>query len=130
MIQLYNPSIKGGYRPSCVQYRNMIVHLRGGHSLFRVMMRDITEGLPEHIKLYNDGGLYTFEVIKEGQIVLTYQINKFVGLYNFQMTYWYITGGVFASYYDFICDYWWYPPVGERTEWDITGGNYDYYFND
>jgi len=130
MILLYNKTFKGNYKPTPVIYRNMIVHFRRGDNLFRVMMRDIKSDLPPHIKLHNDNGIYTFEVYDNNKVILVYQINKFVGLYNFQMTYWFKTGNVFSSYYDFICDYWWYPPVSDRTEFDITGGNYDFYFND
>jgi hypothetical protein len=71
---------------------------------------------------------YTF-LIKEGDFILwSYSISSYIGFYNFQMTLWYKTGITFATYYSFENDYFWYPPfIAERTEWDITGGNYDYY---
>ena len=130
-IHIITDRVYRSYRPPIIQYRNKLISFRGNNSLFDCTMNDIQCELPKHIDLKYKNGIYTFSVMTDGQLLFKYRINKFVGLYNFQMKYWYETGNVFSSYFDFICDYWWSPPVNhDRTEWDITGGNYDYYKKD
>jgi len=127
-IHTITDKVYNSYRPPVIYYRNKITSFRGGDSLFDCTMKDIQLELPQHIKLKYDNGIYTFSVYKDGFLLFSYRINKFVGLYNFQMKYWYETGNSFCSYFSFICDYWFYPPVNsDRIEYDITGGCYDYY---
>ena len=127
-IHIITDKVYTSYRPPVIYYRNKLISFRGNESLFDCTMKDIQCELPPHITINFKGGIYTFNVMKEGQILFYYRINKFIGLYNFQMKYWYETGNNFSSYFSFICDYWFDPPINEdRTQWDITGEHWSEY---
>jgi hypothetical protein len=65
---------------------------------------------------------YSIEVYKRKQLLFRYSITGYIGLYSFQMSYWYITNRVFATAIDSLpTEIAFYPSHNwNRRKWDIT----------
>jgi len=116
-------------RPNVVRYKHLTTQF-GPNKGYNNMLMNIrgTYNTGQHLIIIEWD---TIKIINDGEVVYRCYARTKEKFLSFQQRYWFHIGIPFVYYMNRITDedkvFFFYPPVGERTEWDITGEHWSEY---